>query len=60
MASGSGRARDCHLHTIYGDPPPEMELEIVWEDHDLGGYPPIATISFVGRGQFEILACDTR
>lgn len=31
-----------HLHTICGAPPTEMELEIVWEEHDLGEYPTIA------------------
>jgi hypothetical protein len=31
-----------HLQRICGDPPPEMELEIVWQEHDLGTYPTIA------------------
>ena len=31
-----------HLQKICGDPPPEMELEIVWQEHDLGTYPTIA------------------
>jgi hypothetical protein len=32
-----------HLQRICGDPPPEMELEIVWQEHDLGAYPTIAS-----------------
>jgi hypothetical protein len=31
-----------HIQKIVGDPPVEMELEIVWQEHDLGQYPTIA------------------
>jgi hypothetical protein len=31
-----------HLQKICGEPPPEMELEIVWQEHDFGTYPTIA------------------
>jgi hypothetical protein len=30
-----------HLAKICGEPPPEMELEIQWQEHDLGEYPTI-------------------
>jgi hypothetical protein len=30
-----------HLKTVCGGPPPEMELEIQWQDHELGSYPTI-------------------
>lgn len=30
-----------HLSKICGEPPPEMELEIQWQEHDLGEYPTI-------------------
>lgn len=30
-----------HLQKICGNAPPEMELEIVWQEHDLGTYPTI-------------------
>lgn len=33
-----------HLKEICGEPPPEMELEIVWQDHELGQYPVIALV----------------
>ncbi len=28
-----------HLKTVCGEPPPKMELEIQWQEHDLGDYP---------------------
>jgi hypothetical protein len=31
-----------HLVKIRGEPPPEMELEIQWQEHELGNYPTIA------------------
>ena len=30
-----------HLSKICGEPPAEMELEIQWQEHDLGEYPTI-------------------
>lgn len=30
-----------HLTKVCGEPPPEMELEIQWQEHDLGEYPTI-------------------
>ncbi len=30
-----------HLTKICGEPPPEMELEIQWQEHELGEYPTI-------------------
>jgi hypothetical protein len=30
-----------HLIKVCGEPPPEMELEIQWQEHDLGEYPTI-------------------
>ena len=33
-----------HIKKACGDPPPEMELEIVWQEHDLGNYPVIGLV----------------
>jgi hypothetical protein len=30
-----------YLKKICGEPPPEMELEVQWQEHDLGEYPII-------------------
>jgi hypothetical protein len=30
-----------HLVRVCGEPPPEMELEIQWQEHDSGAYPVI-------------------
>jgi hypothetical protein len=30
-----------HLKKICGEPPPGMELEVQWQDHELGEYPTI-------------------
>lgn len=30
-----------HIIKTCGPPPPEMELEVQWQEHDLGGYPLI-------------------
>jgi hypothetical protein len=30
-----------HLAKVCGQPPPEMELEIQWQEHELGSYPTI-------------------
>lgn len=30
-----------HLVKVCGEPPMEMELEIQWQEHDLGSYPTI-------------------
>jgi len=33
-----------HIKKVCGDPPPEMELAIVWEEHELGNYPVIGLV----------------
>ena len=33
-----------HIKKICGDPPPEMELELVWQEHELGNYPVIGLV----------------
>lgn len=30
-----------HLKKVCGEPPPEMELELQWQEHELGSYPLI-------------------
>jgi len=39
--SAEGKLAIKHLKKICGEPPPEMELEIVWQEHELGNYPVI-------------------
>jgi hypothetical protein len=39
-----GKLAIRHLKEICGEPPPEMELEIVWQDHELGQYPVIGLV----------------
>jgi hypothetical protein len=39
-----GKLAIRHLKKICGDPPPEMELEIVWQDHEFGQYPVISLV----------------
>jgi hypothetical protein len=31
-----------HLMKVCGEPSPEMELEVQWQEHELGEYPTIA------------------
>src|SRR6266403_5110737 len=38
--AGKGLAIE-HLKKVCGEPPPEMELEIQWQEHELGEYPTI-------------------
>jgi hypothetical protein len=33
-----------HLRKVCGEPTPEMELEVQWQEHELGEYPAIALI----------------
>jgi hypothetical protein len=33
-----------HVKRICGDPPLEMELQILWQDHELGNYPTIGLV----------------
>jgi len=33
-----------HLKRVCGEPPPEMELEVQWQEHDLGTYPLIVLV----------------
>jgi hypothetical protein len=33
-----------HLNKVCGEHPAEMELEVQWQEHDLGGYPTIVLI----------------
>jgi len=30
-----------HLIKVCGEPPMEMELEVLWQEHELGSYPTI-------------------
>src|SRR5258708_17941249 len=39
-----GKLAIQHLKQVCGDPPPEMDLEVVWQDHELGSYPVIALV----------------
>jgi hypothetical protein len=39
-----GKLAIRHVKKICGDPPPEMELEIVWQEHELGDYPSIGLV----------------
>jgi len=39
-----GKRAIQHLKRVCGDPPPEMDLEIVRQDHELGSYPVIALV----------------
>jgi len=39
-----GKLAIKHVVKICGSPPQEMELEIVWQEHELGSYPVIALI----------------
>ena len=41
---GEGKLAIRHLKKICGDSPPEMELEIQWQEHELGSYPTIALV----------------
>ena len=36
-----------HIIKVCGEPPPEMELEVQWQEHELGSYPLNRT--YVGR-----------
>jgi hypothetical protein len=36
-----GKPAIRHVKKICGDPPTEMELEIVWQEHELGSCPTI-------------------
>lgn len=33
-----------HIIKTCGPPPPEMELEVQWQEHELGSYPTIVLI----------------
>lgn len=33
-----------HIKKVCGVPPPEMELEIIWQEHELGNYPVIGLV----------------
>ncbi len=33
-----------HLKEVCGEPPPEMELEVQWQEHELGEYPLIVLV----------------
>jgi len=39
-----GKLAIRHLKKICGDPPPEMKLEVVWQEHELGQYPVIELV----------------
>ena len=45
----NGSMQECqlaikHLIKVCGEPPHEMELEVPWQEHDLGGYPTVVLI----------------
>jgi hypothetical protein len=42
--AAQGKLAIQHLKQVCGDPPPEMDLEVVWQDHELGSYPVIALV----------------
>ncbi len=33
-----------HTVKVCGPPPPEMELEVQWQEHELGSYPTIVLL----------------
>jgi hypothetical protein len=39
-----GKLAIRHVKKFCGDPPPDMELEIVWQEHELGNYPSIGLV----------------
>ena len=39
-----GKLANRHLKGICGEPPPGMDLEIVWQEHELGQYPVIGLV----------------
>ena len=39
-----GKLAIRHVKKICGDPPTEMELEIVWQERELGSYPTIGLV----------------
>ena len=39
-----GKLAIRHLMKVCGEPPSEMELQIVWQEHELGSYPVIALV----------------
>lgn len=39
-----GKLAIRYLKKICGEPPSEMELEILWQDHELGSYPVIGLV----------------
>src|SRR5258708_15013932 len=42
--AAQGKLAIQHLKQVCGDPPPEMDLEVVWQDLELGSYPVIALV----------------
>jgi len=36
-----GKSAIKHIVKICGEPPPEMQLEVIWQEHELGPYPVI-------------------
>jgi hypothetical protein len=39
-----GKLAIRHVKEVCGNPPPEMELEVVWQEHELGNYPTIGLV----------------
>jgi len=35
-----------HLLKVCGEPPPEMELEVQWQEQELGGYPTTIVLTW--------------
>jgi hypothetical protein len=42
--SAQGSTAILHLIRTCGSPPPEMELQVQWQEHELGAYPLIVLI----------------
>lgn len=59
-----------HLKRVCGEPPPAMELEVQWQEHDLGTYPLIvlawedamrgAPWEYIEKCEAALAECDTR
>jgi hypothetical protein len=44
MDRAQGKLAIRHLKEICGEPRPEMDLEIVWQEHELGQHPVIGLV----------------
>src|SRR5215469_4290435 len=63
-----GKVAIKHLKKICGEPPPEMELEVVWQEHELGNYPVVGLTwedpyrgipwNYIERCEVALTACE--